>query len=199
MSMKGTERKAPRKDNRKLISVPDEHPDTIFAPIPSPNDFEEQQSDFLRGKAIEAIATMQIDHYEAEFAHVRKLNIAYVWKRTGGGSKGQNTLGKCVKPSGLLKHFAGVDFVVWLAADHLRDMDATFWQVEAVVFHQLKHAQIDEQARPSIRGHDFEGFAREIIEYGAWHQAAEELRTAFKQLAFDFNIVPELEKSEKPA
>lgn len=184
---------AVRGRERKLICVPDEHPDTAYTRIPDPEAFDDPASDgdFLRAKDIESIATALIDHYEAQFAHIRKMRVGYVWKRTGGASHGNNTLGKTVKSSGLARYFSGTNFVIWLAADHLRALNgdnspATFWQVEALTYHELMHIAINEEEAPMLRGHDFEGFAKEITEYGPWDEAAEVMRIAYKQLELDF-------------
>lgn len=174
-----------QKTERKLICVPDEDPDTVYTRIPVPDAFEEQGADFLRAKDIEAIASLLIDHYEGQFAHLRKLAIAYAWKRAGGSKHGSATLGKTVKSSGLTKCFSETDFVIWLGADNLRDMEATFWQVEAIVYHELNHIRVEDD-KPALRGHDFEGFTKEIEEYGAWSESREMMRVAFGQLPLAF-------------
>jgi hypothetical protein len=186
---------ATRTRERKLISVPDEHPDTAYTRIPDAEAFGD--ADFLRAKDLESIATMMIDHYEGQFGHLRKFSIGYAWKRAGGASKGASTLGKTVKGSGLVRYFSQHDFIIWLAADHLREFNegergeaqipATFWQVEALLYHELMHAEANEKEEPVYKGHDFEGFTKEITEYGAWDTSAKTMRIAFKQLEMDFD------------
>lgn len=177
---------ATRGKERKLICNPEEHPDTEYIRIPQPDDFGSVGADFLVAKDLTAIGVSLMDHYEAQFAHLRKLHIVYAWKRAGGASNGNSTLGKCIKSSGLTKFFSDSDFVIWLAADHLREVNrgnaATFWQIEALVYHEMMHAQVNDQGAPTMRGHDFEGFGKEISEYGAWDESAEIIRVAFKQL-----------------
>lgn len=176
---------ATRGRERKLICVPDEHPDTAYPRIPVPDAFDD--GDFLRAKDIEAIAALLIGHYEGQFAHLRKLSIGYAWKRTGGAPHGSRTLGKTVKASGLTRYFSGHDFIIWLAADHLREFNdddnpATFWQVEAIVYHEMMHVAVDLNGAPILRAHDFEGFAKEVTEYGAWDETTIVMRRAFKQM-----------------
>jgi hypothetical protein len=85
-------------------------------------------------------------------------------------------LGKCQRPSGLLRYFSHSDFVIWFAANNCRDLGFTNWQMEALIFHELKHAKIEDMV-PVIVPHDCEVFADEIKRYGLWksdlHQVAE--------------------------
>lgn len=172
---------------RTLISRPETNPDTPYDRIPDPGDFERDGMDFLRGKDIEAIAALLIEHYESQFAHLRHFRIGYLWKRSGGSKHGHPKLGQTQRTAGLVRFYGDVDFVIWLAADHLRaygpmDEPATHWTVEAVVYHELMHVGATDDKAPAMRGHDFEGFAKEVTEYGSWDESAEVMRIAFEQL-----------------
>lgn len=123
-----------------------------------------------------------------------ECQITYLWRKKGGAAKGKPTLGACSKPSGLLRHFAGVDFVIWLAADHLRDDRATVRQVSAALWHELGHvgeteepANADEHWMPELTllSHDFEGFLDEYQRYGAWRADLRAAEHAFRQLPLD--------------
>lgn len=180
---------------RTLVSVPDEHPDTIYGRIPEPEVFEDPGSsdgEFVKAKDLEAIAVRLIDHHEVRFEHLHKMRVAYLWKRAGGEQQGKARFGHTKKSAGLLRFFSGTDFVIWLAADHLRtlnpgDRPATFWQVEGMVYHELMHIGIDNKENPVLRGHDWQGFAEEIRRYGPWNEDAEMIRVAFKQLEMEFD------------
>ncbi len=184
------------KTERKLISAPDESPDAPYPKIPAASEFEDRDADFLRAKDLEAMAVLLMDEYD-DLAPLRGLKIGFAWKRAGGGSNGTITLGKCVKASGLTRFYSDCDIVIWLAADHLRQMNehptptaeegprlpATWWQVEAVMYHELKHPRVDEETGKSrLQGHDLEAFVDEIKEYGPWKESIEVMRAAFKQL-----------------
>jgi hypothetical protein len=148
-------------------------------PIPSKQDFGNQQ--FLSAPDLKLIGDMLIDKYD-DFAHLHNLkaNIVYLWKEKGGDSGGRPVLGKCVRPSGLTDYFAcaaetagegltdKVDFVIWAAADHLRNNMANYRTICALVFHELKHTSYDDKGNFTVQGHEFEGFAREIEEFGLW-------------------------------
>jgi hypothetical protein len=148
-------------------------------PIPPKSDFGDQQ--FLPAPDLKVIGDMLIEKYD-DFAHLTNLgaNIVYLWKEKGGESGGRAHLGKCVKPSGLTDYFAcqsetlsegmtdKVDYIIWAAADHLRNNTANFRTICALVFHELKHTGFDDKGNFTVQGHEFEGFAREIEEFGLW-------------------------------
>lgn len=112
-------------------------------PIPTKEEFEGKQ--FLQSDDLKAVAESLIDKYESDVSHLEYANIVYLWKAAGGESNGYATLGKCIRPSGLAAFFAApdpdsnVDYVIWCAADHLRDNRAKYRTVCALIFHELKH------------------------------------------------------------
>jgi Putative phage metallopeptidase len=99
------------------------------------------------------------------FESLREAAIVYLWKRNGP-EKPRRLLGKCQRPGGLLAHFAQAHFVVWLAANNCTGL--TNWQIEALVFHELKHAYVGSDGKAVSVPHDWEGFAEEIQRYGLW-------------------------------
>ncbi len=117
-----------------------------------------------------------------EFEHLDGLEIVYLWKRVGGESGGQVVVGKCQKTSGLVRYFAQVPWLVWVAADHARDFGFGAREVEALVHHELCHAGADEDGLPTARGHDFDGFTANVRRYGLWHDQLRLARNAFEQL-----------------
>ena len=92
--------------------------------------------------------------------------LTLLWRDRGGKTKGRPTLGRCTKPTGLLRHFADTDIVIWLAADHLRERGATRREVEAVLFHELSHVSEDEEGAVFLVGHEAEVFFSELEHYG---------------------------------
>ncbi len=148
-------------------------------PIPPASDFGDQQ--FLPAPDLKVIGEMLIEKYD-DFAHLTNLNanIVYLWKEKGGESGGRAHLGKCIRPSGLTDYFAAtaeivsegiqekVDYVIWASADHLRNNRANYRTICALVFHELKHTAFDDKGNFICQGHEFEGFAREIEEFGLW-------------------------------
>lgn len=167
------------KERRALITGGD--PDEVFL-APPVEQFEMEEDEFVDAPDITRIGSALISAYEATFGHLQSREIAWLWKRKGGASGGKATLGKCQKPTGLLRHFAGADFVIWLAADHCRDHRLTAHQVEALVYHELLHAGEDEGGKPVILPHDFTGFLREVREYGAWKPDLSNAAHSFGQM-----------------
>lgn len=112
--------------------------------------------------------------------------IRYMWRARGQKSKGAAMFGNCKKVSGLTKHFGRTDWVLEIAADLLRDMKATNWQVEALLFHELKHLRVTvdeetDEATYSYVREEYSAFADEIKRYGAWHGELESVSAAFAQ------------------
>lgn len=103
-----------------------------------------------------------------ELGHLAPFRFRFAWKRKGGNEKGEPRLGGIVRGNAVLRELGNTDFVVWLAADHCRDFTLTEKQRDANLFHQFSHCSVDEQGKPFISGHDFEGFEQEIVRYGAW-------------------------------
>jgi hypothetical protein len=144
--------------------------------VPREDEFDEETGEFIVSPELEKIGTELIAKYD-ELAHLEAYRLIYLWKKTGGKSGGKLTLGKCQRPSGLLKHFSNTDFIIWLGADNTQQ--CTEFQITALVFHELKHAQIDEKGNPVVVGHDFEGFAREVEIFGNWKSDITQMKKAF--------------------
>jgi putative metallopeptidase len=152
--------------------------------IPDKKDFLDDE--FLEAPELKKMGLMLIEKYENDFAHLVEANVIYLWKEKGGDSGGRATLGKCIRPTGLAKHFAirsdesegeKVDYIVWAAADHLRDNRANYRTVCALIFHELKHTAWDD-GKLIVVGHEFEGFAREIEEFGMWQSSIKKIAEA---------------------
>ncbi|MDQ4121705.1 MAG: hypothetical protein M3209_09695 [Acidobacteriota bacterium] len=156
------------------------HPDD---PFDVPADDEFPGSDFL--SADEDLRDMYEalrGHFPDEFWFLEPAKVMLFWKAKGGSGGGNDTLGKCQKPSGLLRHYSTADFIIWLAADHLRERKFTRWQVLALVYHEMRHTNCDGNGKFVLRGHEFEGFVDEIERFGAWKTNAESIIKASQKL-----------------
>jgi hypothetical protein len=147
-----------------------------------PSDESFGGDDFKDAPDIEAIAEMLRERHNLPVS----ITFAYRWKRKGGKSADKAVLGKCVKLSGPAKHFGRVDFLIWIAADHCREMKMTQDQYVNLVYHELLHAdvEIDEETfdeRPIVRGHDIEEFADVVRAYGLWIDAQRDFVEAAHQ------------------
>lgn len=135
-------------------------------PYRTPDDDDAPHDDYLPAPEVATIAHALIGEHRALFKHLDEVEIDFRWKRRGGSSAGKVTLGKCIKVSGLTKVYTTATWTIWLAADHCLTLDA--YQLEALIFHELLHAEEDEDGKPTIAPHDFEGFGKEIEHYGLW-------------------------------
>lgn len=140
------------------------------------------EADYLPAEDLEAVGDALIAERGSRLDQLEALRIVYLWKREGGKTRGRLTLGRLAKPSGLLAYFSDADFVVWLAADHLRGLASTAWQVEALLYRQLLHAGIDGNGNPSLVDADFAGFRAELRRYGLWDDALRAMGADVRQL-----------------
>lgn len=158
----------------------------LLAEIPGNDQFEEHGVDFLEAPELGELAGDLIERYE-ELDHLTTTSIGYAWKAKGGESSGKAVFGKCVKASGLVKHFSEHQFVIWLAADNCREWGFTQRQVEALLFHELCHAgekeSKDGEIKATLIGHDVEAFAAEIERYGLWQDDLVRIKPVFDQCA----------------
>jgi hypothetical protein len=150
--------------------------------VPEKKDFEGKE--FMEAPELKKIGEFLIDKYLGDFDHLVDANIVYLWKEKGGDSGGKATLGKCVRPTGLAAHFAAgediasrVHYVIWAAADHLRLNRANVRTIHALIFHELLHTHL-EDGKLIVRSHQFEGFAREIEEFGMWTNSIKRIAEA---------------------
>lgn len=109
------------------------------------------------------------------FNRLRTTHIHYLFRFAETWEKnGKTIFGQMKKPSGLLKEYAGCDFIVllnWHVWLRLNPM-----QRVALVYHELSHGT-EEDGKPQIRPHDFEGFFHELAlfgtrTYGDWNALA---------------------------
>jgi hypothetical protein len=168
------------KTARKLVTAGD--PEQLYPEIPSSLDFEKAECDYVDGADLEKIGEALIEH-QGGFGYLRDRKIVYLWKNHGGKKAGKAILGKCQRPSGLLAKFCNADWIVWLAADHHAEFRSTRFQVEATVFHELCHTDVDEKNDAALLvGHDYEGFCREVELYGLWRGDLEKAAQSFEQM-----------------
>lgn len=153
--------------------------------VPGPGMFE--GGEYLEAPDLAAIGRRIIGEY-SELAHLRAdapngHRIMFLWKAKGGNTGGKAKLGQCVKASPLVDFLVGgVEFLVILSADHVRAMGLAGYQVEALLYHELLHADETEDGKPTLAPHDVTAFQGEIRRYGAWMQDLKDTAKSFKQL-----------------
>ncbi|CCF83618.1 putative metallopeptidase [Nitrolancea hollandica] len=168
--------------------VTDGNPDMPYR-IPTSLAFGEgdEAVEFLHASDLAAIGNALIERDPQRFGHLASFHIAYLWRAKGGTPGGKPKFGMCQRPSGLLKFFSGVDFVVWLAADNCREHGLSNYQIEALVYHELLHAGVTDDFKPTIWPHDFQAFRAEIETYGAWQTDLQLAQRSFEQLRLNLN------------
>ncbi|OGT54313.1 MAG: hypothetical protein A3E01_15220 [Gammaproteobacteria bacterium RIFCSPHIGHO2_12_FULL_63_22] len=129
-------------------------------------------ADFAPAPDLEYIANYVIP---AKLPDFPECSVTYLWKKKGGAKSGKGVYGKLTKSSGLVGYFAGTEYVLWLAADHIKALGFTAYQVEALLFHELCHIDIEEdedseEGKLTTKGHDIEAFRAEVEHYGFWDE-----------------------------
>lgn len=148
-----------------------------------PGDTSFGDNDFQEAPDLQALASQLLTKHDISFRHIRALRIAFLWKRKGGKKGEKGIWGKVSPVSGVAQYWGGVDYVVWLAADHCRKNHLEAKQVEALLYHELCHfGQDPDTGEVKMVGHDAEVFAAEIREYGLWTVDLEVTADAFRQL-----------------
>lgn len=145
-------------------------------------------AEFLPADDLRAIAREVVEQHPDRFEFLAPYEVCFLWRAKGGASGGVATLGKTTKASGLVRYFGEQDLVVWLAADHCRDLALSRRQIEALLWHELSHPQLDpESGQLIIRGHEFSGFLSELEEYGPWMADLELMVKTARQLELDLD------------
>lgn len=145
--------------------------------IPTASEFG--SSDFLEVPALRELSDSLVHEYE-ELGFLDGYTLRVLWKAAGGKKGGRAHLGACSVATGLVAFFGIADWVIWLAADHCRELEFTDEQVEALLYHELLHCALkgEKDPAPACVGHDFEGFGAEIRRYGFWNDSSQRARAA---------------------
>lgn len=180
-----------RRGATRVRRTPEEVAANSLYPVPSEAALD---GEFTPAPDLERIADALIERHHHRVAS--EATIIYLWRDKAWKAKGKVVFGKCQKPTGLLKHFAAADVVIALAADALRDMGATYRQIEAALWHELCHVGETEEPDDSkedwvpeltILPHDFEGFATELTLFGDWRSDLTTAVHAVRQMKLDLD------------
>jgi hypothetical protein len=150
-------------------------------PLPNPNDFLRE---FLEDENLESLLEALIVHYP-EFAPFGDLTIRVLWQKDAGKEDGRLKLGSLSKQSNMTRYLANVDYVVVVNYKAAAVYELNNWQMEALLFHQLEHIEIDEdddgEVKLKTRPHDMALFYAEVLNYGTWTLDLKNTANAFRQ------------------
>lgn len=151
--------------------------------VPAEIDFDDA---FLDSPELKELGGDLIELYPGTLGHLGDVEIAYLWKKSGGKKGGHSVFGKTAKSSGLLTAFTTAQAVIWLAADHVAEAGYSPRQIEALLHHEMQHIGVEEDEDTGdrkivMRGHDVELFYQDIKTYGAWEEMLSAAAAAFRQ------------------
>jgi len=164
---------------------------SMYVRIPEDGDFD-LDGDYLDDDALGDLLSDIVGKYQAlDVIERHGISVAVLWKKKGGKSQGQPTFGKCQKTSGLLAHYCQSDFVIWLAADHIKVREWTTDQVAKQLYHLARHIGWEEgeedadgivgEGKAILVGPDLKLFVGEIADTGAWDQMRNRVAADFEQ------------------
>jgi hypothetical protein len=158
----------------------------LMVRVPGEADFAEGD-DFLDDPALDALLLEVIGAYEA-LGHIEEhgISVRALWKKKGGKSRGKLVYSGTTRPSGLLAHFCGVDFVIWLAADNVELESWTPVQIRKLLYHECRRISWDEgddehDPKAVLVKPDLELFLGEIADTGLWNRTLDALGRDFQQ------------------
>ena len=160
----------------------------ITVRVPDEADFD--GGDYMADAGLDAMLADCVSRYtRLSVIEDHGINVSVLWKRKGGKKQGGPVVAKCQKPSGLLAHFCTSDFVIWLGADHVRDLEYTTDQIGRLLYHEARHIGWDDGdpddpeavGKAIILGHDIELFLGEVEDTGAWEDFRQALGKDFQQ------------------
>lgn len=133
---------------------------------------------FIPAPGIANLADHVIDKHSDVLGPLADFSVDYLWKSRGGSSHGKPRFAGTTQASALVRFYSDKHFIVWFAADHLRDLKVplTEEQYEALLFRELlKIGQQENTGSPLIKGYDVQTFHAEMERYGAWESDLAEL------------------------
>ncbi len=188
--------------------IQEQQPELPGTPEPAENEYTIpyesafKGADFQSARGIAEIGDRFIETTE-EFAHLRGIEVRYLWKRRGGLKGGAPRLGALQKPGGLTAYALGhPQFILWLAADHCREAKLTNEQMDALIFDLLCRgvADPDDHSAFRVAGPDYEGNVLTLDKFGFWHPDLRELGAHIKQLnLLDTLALPEPDDEDDEA
>jgi hypothetical protein len=151
-------------------------PDELY-PIPSDARFTEAGAGRLEAPDLEALGKRLIAIKALDIDHLSKFRVGYLWSKSGGTSGSKKRLGNVTLANPDLKHFTSqidgepLDALVRLAADNLREAEATRWQVAGQLCHLLSRlglviTQEGGDERLALVAPDASFFRKEIAVFG---------------------------------
>ncbi len=136
---------------------------TLEHPYPVPSDEAFGGKEFVHAEDLTRLAAELRERYHADFWHLKDVRIAIYWKRRTASKSGKVSWFDTRRANPLEASEIGAEFIVWVAASYCREPAITLEKITAALIHSLLHiGWNDEKQEAKYRGHDFEGFKREI-------------------------------------
>jgi hypothetical protein len=178
--------RGPESEQSELPGTPAAEPEKTDYDVPFESQFNNR--DLVEAPGLRTIGERLIEAATDQdgFDHLRGIEIHWFWKRRGGTQGGNPRYGGIKRPSSFEKHYTGnkVIYMVWLAADHVREARFTAEQIEACLYDQLTRTDVDPEDHDAYRiiGPDFVGSIRTLQRFGVWNADLREAAAHIQQL-----------------
>jgi hypothetical protein len=133
---------------------------------PVPQDSAFGDDEVLRAPDLQIIADRLI-RTQRQFKSLAFVKIRFYWKKKGGSIEGiAKRMDPFLKKETSTDTQTGATMMVWLAADNLRDRNASELYVERTMFDALLSIDADREGAPGIAPHDVQIRFGTILRYG---------------------------------
>lgn len=150
----------------------------------------EKGEDFKPADKLEDVVRGLIGAFPDRLGTLAPLTIRVMWQAHGRTARGREILGKASRPSGISKFLLeDVDFLLYVAADHCRNLGMTNYTMEAELFNLLCQCFVDAEGKPMILGPDFSGFTAELRAYGTWNEELKIGGRAFRDTPVQLSLI----------
>ena len=147
---------------------------------------------------------------QRDHEHLRNARIALAWSTAWKPDvDGRVTLGRCKRVGDPDREIMGLDFVILLSADFWQHSDVSDAQREALLDHELSHAEVaydpagepqeDEHGRVvyRMRKHDVEEFSGVIRRHGLYKRDLEDFAAALNAAKDQGKLFPDPEAAHE--
>lgn len=142
--------------------------------------------DFIAAEDLDSIVRQLIDEPDLGLGSLKNHAVVSFWKKSSGVAGGIPILGKLERPNALVHYYEpDASFILWVSASRCAEALLTRFQMTALVYHLLCHAEINEEGNPGLVRPDFVGFHREVEQFGLWRPSLKKIGEAIQLKLFE--------------
>lgn len=117
-----------------------------------------------------------------------EYRIRYLWSRESRKQRGKLIFGTASLNTPEVRWLTDTEATIVLYGTTMRALAIEDWQIEAVLYHELKHLTVGKGGKLTLRDHDVYMFYDEIRRYGLYMQALERVGEVVKQAELPIDL-----------